>query len=165
MQISALAEVESTSGGSVDAGAKKGDDSASGGISQGTTDGDVVVQETTLSLDPDNVEQQAIVTDWLGGTGNHEWPGALPMSALDASQSDPDDPFGQLLFEQATSTEMVYDQVDDVTQFGFNIKVGLALGADFTMASEETTITDARMLGAPRSDGTRPVLDYTECVG
>lgn len=125
----------------------------------------MVVNEITLAVDPEDAEQQGIVTDWLGGTGNPEWPGALPMSALDASQADPDDPFGQLLFDRATSTSMAYDEVGDVTQFGFNIKLGMALGADFTMASEESTITGASLLGAPRSDGTRPVLDYTECVG
>lgn len=165
IKITSLAEVDDTSGGSAGGGASRGDDEGSGSVSSGTTEGDVVVDEITLAVDPEDAEQQGIVTDWLGGTGNHEWPGALPMSALDASQEDPDDPFGQLIFDRATSTSMAYDKVGDVTQFGFNIKLGMALGADFTMASEESTITEASLLGAPRSDGTRPVLDYTECVG
>lgn len=164
MQISSLAEVEESGGAAAEGETSQRGNSAGGNISAGTTDGDVVVQEITLGLDPEDEEQQQIVTDWLGGTGNYEWPGALPMSALDASRPDTDDPFAQLLYHQATSTAMAYDKVEDVAKFGFNIKVGMALGADFTMSSEETTVTEATYLGAPRSNGTRPVLPYTECV-
>lgn len=166
--ISTLSEVADSEGiegePEVSKGEKKKKKSAGVGASTEQTDGDVVVTEVTLKLDPENHEEQQIVTDWLGGTGNHPWPGALPLAALDASEPVEGDPFSELLFQKATSTSMAYDHVSDVQQFGLNIKLGLALGADFTMSSDETTITEATRLGAPRSDGTRPVLDYTECV-
>lgn len=169
VKVTTLSEVSGSQGESTDPEVSKGEgkDEKSGGVgaSDETTEGDVVVSEVSLTLDPENAEDQQVVTDWLGGTGNHPWPGVLPLNALDASSADPNDPFSQLLFQQATSTSMAYDHVSDVQKFGFNLKFGLALGADFTMASEESTITEATMLGAPRADGTRPVLPYTECVG
>lgn len=164
VKIATTAEVNSGGGGSASGKGKKGDNSGGGSVSGGTTEGDVVVNETTLSLDPESAEDQEVVTDWLGGTGNYEWPGVLPINALDPSQAAPDDPFGQMLFEEATSTSIGYETETDALQFGLNVKFGLALGADFSMASEETSATEATYLGAPRPDGTRPVLDFTECV-
>ncbi len=168
VKITTTSEVTDSDGAGADGGASKGKGkgkkAGGGSAGSGTTEGDMVVEETTLPVDPENAQEQKTVTDWLGGNGNHEWPGVLPMNALDPSTVAPDDPFGQMLYEQATSTSIAYDHVSDTQQFGLNVKFGLALGADFSMASEETTATEATYLGAPRPDGTRPVLDYTDCV-
>ena len=48
--------------------------------------------------------------------------------------------------------------------FALNVKFVLAFGDDFTMESSETTATEAAYLGAPKPDGTRPVVPYEACV-
>lgn len=163
--IATTSEVTDGAGGSASGKGKKGKNSGGGSVSGGTTEGDVVVNETTLKLDPEDTGDQEAVTDWLGGTGNHPWPGVIPINALDPSQpAAEDDPFGQMLFEDATSTSIAYETEEESAQFGLNVKFGLALGADFSMGSEQSSATEATYLGAPRPDGSRPVLDYTECV-
>ncbi|MGE9809220.1 hypothetical protein [Janibacter sp. G1551] len=168
IQIVSTSEVTSAGGGEGEAEVNNGGtptrNGGSGSINAGSTNGDVVVTETTLALDPENAEQQQIATDWLGGTGNYEWPGLISLNDANPAQADPDDPFGTLLFENATSSSIAYDHVTDVAGFALNVKFGMAFGVDFSMENSETTATEATYLGAPRADGTRPVLDYTECV-
>ena len=168
VQIVSTSEVSSSGGGSADGEVTQGSgdnqNSAGGGITGGTTDGDVVVTETTLQLDPEDAASQQIVTDWLGGTGNYAYPGLISLNAVDPSQADPDDPFAMLMHNNATSSTVAYDQVTDAQGFALNVKFGLAFGADFTMESEETTATEAAYLGAPQPDGTRPAVPYEACV-
>ncbi|WP_030527489.1 hypothetical protein LG324_08690 [Phycicoccus jejuensis] len=168
VKIVSTSEVTDSSGGkgggTVSNGS--GDDKTSGGgsISGGTTDGDVVVTENVLALDPSDAATQQVVTDWLGGSGNYEWPGLVSLGAVDPSVADPSDPFAMLMHTDATSSTVAYDKVTDVQGFALNVKFGLAFGADFSMESSETTATEAAYLGAPRPDGTRPVVPYEACV-
>ena len=83
---------------------------------------------------------------------------------VDPPAADPDDPFAMLLHNSATSSTIAYDQVSDVAGFALNVKFGLAFGVDFSMESSQTSASEATYLGAPRPDGTRPVIDYSECV-
>ena len=83
---------------------------------------------------------------------------------VDPSTADPDNAFAMLLHNNATSSTIAYDKVTDVAGFALNVKFGLAFGVDFSAENSETTASEATYLGAPRPDGTRPVLDYTECV-
>ncbi|NHA69449.1 hypothetical protein [Phycicoccus flavus] len=168
VRIASTSEVTGSSGGTAggSVGTGSGDDSRGGGgsVSDTTTDGDVVVTETVLRLDPSDAANQRIVTDWLGGTGDFAYPGLLSLNAVDPSVADPDDPFAMLMHTDATSSSVAYDKVSDVQAFALNVKFGLAFGADFTMESNETTATEATYLGAPQPDGTRPVIPYEACV-
>lgn len=168
VKIVSTSEVTGSSGaevgGSVSNGS--GDDKTSGGgsVKDTTTDGDVVVTENVLDLDPSDAANQQIVTDWLGGNGDYAWPGLVSLNAVDPSVADPSDPFAMLMHNEATSSSVAYDKVTDVQGFALNVKFGLAFGADFTMESSDTKATEAAYLGAPRPDGTRPVIPFEACV-
>ena len=168
VQIVSTSEVTSQSGGDVGGevsqGGGKDKDTAGGGITGGTTEGDVVVTETTLQIDPDDTASQQIVQDWMGGDGDFAYPGLINLNMVNPAQADPSDPFAMLLHNNATSSSVAYDHVTDAQGFALNVKFGLAFGADFTMQSDETTATEATYLGAPQPDGTRPILDFSECV-
>lgn len=168
IQIVSTSEVTGGPGGTVDGGVSQGEgpdkDSAGGSVNAGTTNGDVVVTETALAIDPDDAASQQTVRDWMGGSGDYQHPGLISLNMVDPSTADPDDPFAMLLHNNATSSTIAYDKVTDVAGFALNVKFGLAFGADFSMESSDTTASEATYLGAPRPDGTRPVIDYTQCV-
>ena len=168
VKIVSTSEVTSSTGGNATGGVTQGsgDDKKSGGgsVTGGTTTGDVVVTETTLSLDPTDTANQQIVTDWMAGSGGHTWPGLIKLNAIDPSTADPSDPFSQLLHDQAVSSTIAYDHVTDKAGFALNVKFGLAFGVDFSMQNDETTAVAATYLGPPGADGVRPNLDYTACV-
>ena len=153
-----------TGGGEVTQGEGAGQTGGGGSVSGGTTDGDVVVTETTLAIDPDDAASQQTVRDWMGGDGDYQWPGLVSLNMVDPSTADPTDPFAMLLHNSATSSTIAYDEVTDTAGFALNVKFGLAFGVDFSMENSETTASEATYLGAPRPDGTRPVIDFSECV-
>ena len=168
IQIVSTSEVTGGPGVNVDGGVSQGQGQSQtgggGSVSGGTTQGDVVVTETTLAIDPDDAASQQTVRDWMGGNGDFEWPGLISLAMVDPSTADPDNPFAMLLHNNATSSTIAYDKVTDVAGFALNVKFGLAFGVDFSAENSETTASEATYLGAPRPDGTRTVLDYTECV-
>ena len=168
IQIVSTSEVTGGPGGNVDGGVTQGQGQnqtgGGGSVSGGTTQGDVVVTETTLAIDPDDAASQQTVRDWMGGNGDFEWPGLISLNMVDPSTADPDNAFAMLLHNNATSSTIAYDKVTDVAGFALNVKFGLAFGVDFSAENSETTASEATYLGAPRPDGTRPILDYTECV-
>jgi len=168
VQIVSTSEVTNGSGGSAEGEVNQGEgenqNGAGGGVTGGTTNGDVVVTETTLAIDPSDTTSQQVVQDWMGGNGDFQWPGLINLNMVDPSSADPTDPFAMLLHNDATSSTIAYDHVTDAQGFALNVKFGLAFGADFSMESSETTATEAVYLGAPQPDGTRPPIDFTECV-
>lgn len=168
VQIVSTSQVDQGSGGTaegeVNQGSGDNQNSGGGSVTDDTTNGDVVVTETTLAIDPSDTASQQVVQDWMGGNGDFDYPGLIKLNMIDPSQADPNDPMSMLMHNNATSSTIAYDNVTDVQGFALNVKFGLAFGVDFSMESSETTATEATYLGAPRPDGTRPVLDYTECV-
>ena len=125
----------------------------------------MVVTENVLDLDPADAATQQVVTDWLGGTGNYEWPGLVSLNAVDPSVADPSDPFAMLMHTEATSSSVAYDKVTDVQGFALNVKFGLAFGADFTMERLGDDRHRGRLPRGPsKPDGTRPAVPYEACV-
>lgn len=168
VQIVSTSQVTTIAGKTVDGEKSQGtgDSKTSGGgsMTNETTKGDVVVTETTLVIDPSDTGAQQVVRDWMGGDGDFDYPGLVKLDMIDPSTADPSDPMSMLLHNKATSSTIAYDNVTDVKEFALNVKLGVALGVDLSIENSESTATEATYLGAPRPDGTRPVLDYTECV-
>ena len=166
LKIVSTSEVVSTAGidaqGSVTSG--QGDHSTSvGGQVSGTTDiGDMVVTETSLTLDPTDTASQQVVRDWMGGSGGY--PGLIALNSINPATPNPGDPFATLLYTQATSSTVNYDHVTDKQRFALNVKFGLAFGIDISSESSQTSATRATYLGAPAADGIRPDLDFLDCV-
>lgn len=119
---------------------------------------------TQVVLDVDTPESRRVVQDWL--TGNNEQIGvplALTVDSLSPVRSNPDDPFADLLFREASVSRVTYDDVRDVTTFGLDVKAGWELGLTVTTEDWRRDAARAEYLGAPRPDGTRPELPDDSC--
>lgn len=83
------------------------------------------VTTTTLALDPDApgyTNDVAVVEDWLGGTG-YEWPGGIPMRAVNPA-IEGDDPFSELMHEQATVSAVTSEGVTSTSGLAAEVAVG-----------------------------------------
>jgi hypothetical protein len=119
---------------------------------------------TQVVLDVETPEARRVVEDWL--TGNDEQVGvplALTADSLVPVRSNPDDPFADLLFREASVSRVTYDDVRDVAKFGLDVKAGWELGFTVTLEDWRRDAAEAVYLGAPRPDGTRPELPDDSC--
>lgn len=151
-------------GGKVGGSGSSGDDKAGGSIGGSTTDSTASVVTTTLTLDPDSPSDQQIARDWLGGDTDYSWAGAISANNINPSSPVEGDAFQNLMYERARVSAVTYDKVTDATKFGLNVKLGFALGFDFSLESSESTAVEASYMGAPNTTP-RPVLPLPECVG
>lgn len=131
--------------------------SVSGKLAAGETTS--VVTTTKLAVTDDN---RAMVEDWIANHSDGTTM-SLPFNAMIPDRASAD-PFEQLLHEKATSSQIEYHNVKSSSEFGMAVKKGWELG--FQVSEEESTAsaTDAQYLGAPRSDGTRSMLDDPTCA-
>lgn len=145
-----------------------GDDANSGSGSFFTSEEETTatVTTTTLSLDPESAgydEDAAVVQDWLGGNGSgYSWPGLVPMSAVNPAIAG-DDPFSQLMHEQATLSAITSEGVTSTTGFAAEVALGLKLGFDFSAEESEAEAVYAAYLGAP-DNGERTMVPYDDCI-
>lgn len=119
---------------------------------------------TEVALDVRTAEQRQVVQDWL--SSNNEQLGtplALTTSALVPDRASPDDPFADLLYREATVSQVTYDDVRDTQSFGLDVKAGWELGLSVTMDQWRRDAAAARFLGAPRPDGTRELVTDEGC--
>lgn len=151
-------------GGKVGGTATSGDDSAGGSIGGSTSESTATVVTTTLALDPDSPSDQQVARDWLGGDTNYSWAGAISANTINPASPVEGDAFQNLMYERAKVSAVTYDNVTDSTKFGLNVKLGFALGFDFSLESSESTAVEASFMGAPNTTP-RPVLPFPECVG
>lgn len=171
--VSTVEGVLSTSGtagdGSYDGGTSDGKDRGSGGgsISDTDTTSRSTVVTTSLRLDPTAPGYQddlRVVEDWLAGNGQFSTPGAISNGALNPTSLVPGDSFQNLLYNNAKVSSVVYDNVTDQFTFGLNVKLGVALGVDFSLTNTESNAVQADYLGAPIQGADRPWVPYTTCV-
>lgn len=142
-----------------------GDDkqSGKGSVSASTDSTTASVVTTSVDIDPKSASEQQIVRDWLGGNSNYSWAGAMSADNFNPSKPVPGDDFQNLLYNKAQVSAVSYDKITDKFQFGLNVKLGFALGFDFSMEKSESNAVAAAYLGAPNG-GSRPALDFPECV-
>jgi len=121
-------------------------ETVSGGADKG--EGSSTVTETTLTVDDSN---RAVVDQWLS-----QRPDALniPLSAV-IPEKPSDDPFEQLMYEQAKVSQVEYKNIQDGFAFDASIKVGLTLGFGMSMEESTAQAVDAHFLGAPDVNGVR----------
>lgn len=151
----------SSASGDTQNGKKSGGD---GSILTSTDKTKATVITTDLSIDANDTAAQQTITNWLGGDTNYSWAGAIAAGGIDPSYADPKDPFQQLMHDRARVSAVTYDNVKDTTAFGLNVKVGVALGFDFSLEDSESQATAASYLGAPDSSGKREPVAYSDCV-
>lgn len=151
-------------GGKVGGTGTSGDNKGGGSIGGSTSQSTATVVTTTLSLDPDSPSDQRIARDWLGGDTDYSWAGAISANNINPSSPVEGDEFQNLMYERARVSAVTYDKITDSTRFGLNVKLGFALGFDFSLESSESAAVEASYLGAPNTTP-RPVLPFPECVG
>lgn len=130
---------------------------ASGKMSEGQRRS--VVTNTTLAVTDDNRD---VVTAWVRDHAT-ERTLQLPFSAF-VPDAPSDDPFQQLMYEQAKVSQTSYDNVKDTKGFGMAVKKGWELG--FNIGDEESTasMVNSSFLGAPGKDGTRQLVADEKCA-
>ncbi|MCC2335874.1 hypothetical protein [Cellulomonas wangsupingiae] len=131
--------------------------SVSGKLAEGETRSVV----TTTKLDVTD-ENRAEVQEWIDRNAAGETL-TLPFSAM-IPEHPSDDPFLQLMYEEARLSQVTYHNVKDSWEFGAAVKKGWEFG--FNISAEEATATkvDASFLGAPTQDGSRQLVDDGLCA-
>ncbi|WP_245766976.1 Flp family type IVb pilin [Streptomyces colonosanans] len=148
---------------------KEGKDGKSGSAGDVDNSGgsDIKVYTNTLSF-PKGQEgdaDRAIAQKWLDGNGNGGSEVFSYMLNNNAPTSRPgaDNPFGQLLFDKGKSSKTAYDGDADAHEYGFELNLGLSIGASISLEKKSETLKNAEFLGAPRN-GKRDYVPYSYCA-
>ena len=75
----------------------------------------------------------------------------------------PGDDFQNLMYTNATVSNVQYDNVSDKTGFAAEVKLGVAFGIDLSLETTDSRAVDATYLDVPGSNGTRSPVDFPEC--
>lgn len=119
----------------------------------------VTVSTTTLTVTSD--QQRALVDAWLAA---QEEGGAISPETYYPDRLVPGDPFQNLLYTNATVSNVEYDNVTDKSGFAAEVKLGVALGVDFSLETTDSQATNATYLDVPGPQGTRPPVPFPECI-
>jgi len=117
---------------------------------------------TTASLDVTTAAQRDLVNQWLAAQATGE--GAVSPETYRPDRLVAGDPFQNLMYTNATVSNVEYSNVTDKAGFALEVKVGVAFGVDFNLETTDSRATAATYLGVPGADGVRPPVDFPECV-
>ena len=117
---------------------------------------------TTASLDVKTAAQRDLVNQWLAAQATGE--GAVSPETYRPDRLVDGDPFQNLMYTNATVSNVEYANVTDKAGFALEVKVGVAFGVDFSLESTDSKAQAATYLGTPGADGVRPPVDFPECV-
>ena len=70
------------------------------------------------------------------------------------------DPFQNLMYTNATVSNVQYDNVSDKTGFAAEVKLGVAFGIDLSLETTDSRAVDATYLDVPGTNGTRAPVDF-----
>jgi hypothetical protein len=119
---------------------------------------------TRTVLDLDSVSDRAVATAWLSeNNARFGTPLSLTYDQLVPDERVAGDAFQNLLYRHGRTSEVTYDDVDDVRRFGLDIKAGWQLGVEVHHGTGERTVREASYLGAPRHDGRRELVPDPTC--
>jgi hypothetical protein len=121
----------------------------------------VTVTTTTLQVATD--AQRALVNAWLAAQANDP-DGAVSPQTYYPDQLVPGDAFQNLLYTNATVSNVQYSNVTDKDGFAAEVKIGVAFGIDLSLETSDSKATDATYLDVPGHDGTRPRVAFEECL-
>ena len=146
-------------------GPVKGNGDSTGSGSASSTDKQTHVTTTKLKVTDQN---RAIVNEWLSQayvTDPHSGTTTLtiPPNVLTPDSPVPDDPMQQLLYEQAVSTDSIYNVDGNDISIGGEVAAGLKLGAQMNIGNEDSKIAQQTYLGSTPSSGAgrpRKVVDW-----
>lgn len=130
-----------------------------GNVSTSGSGSDITI--TTTSLDVTTPEQRALVNAWLAAQSDPD--GAVSPQTYFPDRLVPGDPFQNLMYTNATVSNVQYDNVSDKQGFAAEVKLGVALGIDLSLETTDSKAVDATYLGTPGGTGVRPPVDFPEC--
>jgi len=147
---------------------KEGKDKKDGNIGDVDNSGGSKIQVYTNTLTfggPEDDAGRAIAQNWLDGNGGGAGEVFAYLLSNNAPTSRPgaDDPFGRLLFDKGKSSKTAYDGDADAHEYGFELNLGLSIGASLSLEKKSETLKNAEFLGAPRN-GTRRYVPYSYCA-
>jgi uncharacterized protein YndB with AHSA1/START domain len=117
---------------------------------------------TTASLDVKTPEQQALVNQWLAAQ-QADPNGYVSPETFFPDRLVPGDAFQNLMYTNATVSNVQYDNVSDKTGFAAEVKLGIAFGIDLSLETTDSRAVDATYLDVPGTNGTRAPVDFPEC--
>ncbi|MBT0772642.1 hypothetical protein KIH74_27105 [Kineosporia sp. J2-2] len=120
---------------------------------------------TTTTLKLDDAADRKIAQDWLSGN-NEQFGSPFELTydtMVPSKEAAADDLFGQLMYGKGTVSQVQYEGVKNVEEFGAEINLGWKFGAKISSENGSNQTVNATYLGAPTTDGTRPMLQYSEC--
>ncbi|WP_236240194.1 hypothetical protein [Streptomyces sp. CC228A] len=147
---------------------KDGKDEKSGGVgsvdNSGASNIEIHTNTLTFPKGQEGDADRAVAQQWLdgGGDGSAVWSYMLNNHAP-TSRPGADDPFGQLLFDKGKSSKTTYDGMAEAHEYGFELNLGLSVGASISMENKSETLKNAEFLGAPRG-GKRDYVPYSYCA-
>jgi hypothetical protein len=121
-----------------------------------------VVTVTTASLEVTTPQQRALVNQWLAAQ-QADPTGYVSPQTYYPSTLLPGDEFQNLMYTNATVSNVEYNNVSDKQGFAAEVKLGVALGIDLSLETTDSKAVDATYLGVPGTDGTRPPVEFREC--
>lgn len=127
------------------------------------TSGASEVTVTTTTLEVTTEEQRTLVSSWLAAQDASP-DGAVSPETFYPDRLVPGDPFQNLMYTNATVSNVEYSNVTDKSGFAAEVKLGVALGVDFSLETTDSQATDATYLDVPGSNGTRPPVTFSECI-
>ena len=117
---------------------------------------------TTTSLEVKTPEQRALVDQWLAAQAADP-NGYISPETFYPDTLVPGDAFQNLMFTNATVSNVQYDNVSDKTGFAAEVKLGVAFGIDLSLETADSKAADATYLDVPGADGARAPVDFPEC--
>lgn len=106
-----------------------------------------------------------IAEAWLDGNGHSPSPFSYLLGGPEPTRRPgADDRFGRLMFEKGMSSRTEHTGVVDARAYGFQVNLGLSVGASLSVESSHQRVRKAEFLGAPKADGTRRYLPYSYCA-
>jgi hypothetical protein len=122
-----------------------------------------VVTVTTTTLLVTNDEQRALVDAWLAAQANDP-EGAVSPQTYYPDRLVPSDQFQNLMYANATVSNVEYSNVTDKQGFAAEVKIGVAFGIDLSLETTDSRATDATYLDVPGQDGTRVPVQFDDCI-
>ena len=120
------------------------------------------VTVTTANLPVTTPEQRDLVNQWLAAQ-EADPNGYVSPETFFPDRLVPGDPFQNLMYTNATVSNVEYDNVSDKTGFAAEVKLGVAFGIDLSLETTDSRAVDATYLDVPGSNGTRAPVDFPEC--
>ncbi|MEV6651208.1 hypothetical protein [Streptomyces sp. NPDC051219] len=107
-----------------------------------------------------------IVENWLDGSGDNAAPFTYIYGdrAPDRLPAEAADDFGRLMFRDGISSYQRFIGSISAEEYGFEVNLGLSLGAKISFENSHMELEEAKFLGAPKADGTRAYTPYSYCA-